>query len=52
MNTESFKSKAVNKINHVTGEEIDIFDQIRMCGAMREFGTLCGPDAKLWEEKV
>jgi len=48
----SFKSKGLGKLNPVTGEEIDFFEQVRMCGTMREFGTLCGPEAKLFEEKV
>jgi len=41
---------AASSIDLVTGEKIDIFERTRMCGTMRGF-DMCGPNAKLWEEK-
>lgn len=35
----------------VTGEESSPFDRYRVCDTMREFNN-CGPNTKLWEEKV
>lgn len=48
---KSIESKGVPVVNVVTGKEIDLFDRARMCGTMREFDGLCGPEAKYFEPK-
>ena len=50
-NGVSIRSKNVDAFDRVTGRENDPFERMRMCGTMRDACDLCGPDARLWEEK-
>ena len=48
---KSRQDKGGEKFNLITGKETPEVDLHRMCGTMREFEHLCGPEGKLWEEK-
>ena len=49
---ESEADKQGPKWDLVSGKESSPFDRYRACGTMRGSMTSCGPDAKLWEERV